>query len=253
VVDEPAMQLDLPISVVDALDLDARAAGFGGRSVFRHYDASRRLLWGNTHLGLVGGVSAEGHLAVCTEDLGSCVGRDGVDSVFSPDQVFLPVDPSTLSWLVGGVEESLSISLPNPAQRELALVDAASIPIATDLAEQLVFGGQFFSVPPGVRADVDVVVRLTGAEGQVRYHHDFIIGRRQEYLRSGRLRVGERLTIRYSVAAGFELSDLESRFWIDEIDGRGLALEFSQARVRLAPATGGSVETGIVERAHAVD
>ena len=253
VIDEPAMQLDLPISILDALGLGGHSGDLGGRSVFRRYREPRQLLWGNTYLGLVAGLSADRQLAVCSEDLRHCVATDLGGSLFSPDLQLLPVDPSEVRWLIHGAERSLATHAPNRATRELLLTAPGPMPVAADVVEQFVFGGQFLTIPAGTRADVDIEVGLTGGLGELRFYHDLTIGQRPEYLRSGLLKVGETLRIRYSVTAESALNDIESRFLIHEINGQGLALDFTTARIRLTPMTGEPDDSGIVEHLFVVE
>jgi hypothetical protein len=74
------------------------------------------------------------------------------------------------------------------------------------------------------------------------------VGDHQEIARSGRLKVGQTLTLRYSVRAGFPLDQLESRMWVDEIDGSDLSLKFVEASIQVIPGAAGSAGAGIEER-----
>jgi hypothetical protein len=253
VVDEPAMQLDLPISVLDVLGLAEGPHGFGGRSVFRRYPEPRELLWGNTHLGLVGGLSAAGQLALCTESFGSCVAKQLEGSLFSPAKDMSPVDPDEVAWLRLGAQASLATQVSSRPARDLPLAAPGSIPLDPNTAEQFIFGGQFLTVPAGSEADIDIEAELSGDRGSVEFHHDFIAGRRQVYLRSGRLGVGDTLRIRYTVSAATLLDQLESRFWVEEIEGHDLEISFRSARVTIRPSAEEVAQSGIVEHLFVIE
>jgi arylsulfatase A-like enzyme len=246
VVDEPGMQLDVPITVVDALGLGS--SGFGGRSLLRRYQSPRDLLWGNVHLEILGGLSADGQLAICAENFAVCAAAAGVESPFEPGVELRPADPEAVGWLAHGVDRSLATSRHVAAERSLPLLDSGSVRLVSDTGQQFIFGGQLLSMAAGSRADIDLVVTLQGPGGGLTYHHDFIVGRRQEYVRSGRLEVGQTLTLRYSVRAGFPLHQLESRMWVDGIDGSNLTLDFVEASLRVIPGAAGSAGGGIEER-----
>ncbi len=93
VVDEPFMQLDVPISVLDYLDFSDPSSRLGGRSVFRTYATTRDLFWGNTYLDLVAGLSSTGQLAFCDGAFRTCRGAQLVDTtLFSPGIELSSVD-----------------------------------------------------------------------------------------------------------------------------------------------------------------
>ena len=71
-VDYAQAQFDIALSTLDWLGLADYAHGFSGRSVFRHYAKPRALAFGNIYSNYVGGVSADGQLVLCSEDLKLC-------------------------------------------------------------------------------------------------------------------------------------------------------------------------------------
>jgi hypothetical protein len=253
VVDQPALQLDLPISILDALGLAESSSGLGGRSVFRTYREPRQLLWGNTHLHTVSGRSADGVVAVCSDDLQACVAANDEHSLFFPGRELQPVAPDRVGWLIRGARESLGSRAGGITGREIRLAPAEEIPVWADAEEQFIFGGQFLTLPAGTRAEVFIEARLGGHEGGVTFHHDLIVGRRQEYVRSGRLAAGQTLVVNYSLAAAVPLGNIESRFSIDEIDGEDLVLEFVRASIRLVSGSDTSRQTGIVEHTFSIE
>ncbi len=251
--DHPAMQLDLPISILDALGLADPSLGFGGRSVFRSYREPRQILWGNTHLHIVAGLSRDQRIAVCSEDLQACVASDLSQTLFAPGIDLQPTDPARLGWLTEGVVKSLNSQVLKSAARELQLTPVGPMPVWADADEQFVFGGQFLTIDAGTRADFEIEARLTGEQGSIRFHHDLIVGRRQEYVRTDRLTVGESIRIHYSLEAAVPLTNIESRFSIDNIEGPDLELDFTIARVRIVPTAGTASIEGITEHLYLIE
>jgi len=84
-IDEPFMQLDLPLSVLDYLGYSERTNGFAGRSFFRSYAEPREFAFGDIYLRSLSGVDREGRLFVCMERLQDCA-RFELESgkLFSP-------------------------------------------------------------------------------------------------------------------------------------------------------------------------
>jgi arylsulfatase A-like enzyme len=70
--DEPFMQSDIPLSVLDYLGLPGRSAQFAGRSVFRSYPKPRPILFANTYLNRVGAIDRAGRFIACEENLKAC-------------------------------------------------------------------------------------------------------------------------------------------------------------------------------------
>lgn len=247
-VEEPFMQVDIPISILDYLDLSDHTRGFGGRSVFRRYQKPRSIFWANTHYGLVAGLSSSGRLGICTENFAACVSAQvDATSLFAPGMNLSPAEPKTLEWLFQGVQASMETSAMPLVGRELQLTARKRITVVMDESRQFVFGGQFLTIPAGTRADVDIEVEVLGTEGWVDFENDLIIGRRQQYVRSGRAGVGDVVRIQYSVTTEVDLRDVECRFWLDGRVGVGLELRFQRALIRMSGAARDKNETAIVE------
>ena len=214
VVDEPFMQLDLPISILDYLDLPDSTGRLAGRSVFRRYPATRALLWGNTYLDLVAGLSSSGELVICDGAIRTCRGAQlNGTSLYSPDIKLSPVDPLTTSWLQRGVEESRSVAVAAIDDREFFFIRPGSTPVMEDSSGQLIFGGQFLTIPAGVQADVEIEIEIAGPKGgALNFSHDLVIYDQQQYLRTGRLEVGQTVKIQYTVVSRTPYEGVHFRF-----------------------------------------
>jgi len=249
VIDEPFMQLDVPISVLDALGLADPAGRLAGRSLFRRYDDARDLLWGNTHFHLVGGLSAEGGLAVCDWGFDHCVGTElGDQNLFSPTVSLSNLAPSSAGWLLDGVAAAAAIPGETTAQRDVQLINPGALPLNTEAPVQFIAAGQFLSIPAGTQADVEIEMSLAGPPGgSIRLSHDLILGRRQEYLRTANLKVGQTLIIRYSFLSETAFDEVELRVWAEAVAVAGMEIVTRSARIRLAPPTAGDPAYGLTE------
>lgn len=249
VVDEPFMQLDLPISILDYLDLPDSAGRLGGRSIFRRYSTTRDLLWGNTYLDLAAGLSSSGELVFCDGAFRTCSGAQLTNTtLYSPGIELSSVDPQEVSWLQRGVEESRSATAVAISDREFFLIRPGSTPVVEGSSAQLIFGGQFLTIPAGVRADVEIDVELAGPRGgALDFSHDVIIFREQQYLRAGRLSVGQSVRIQYTVVAETALDDVELRLWIENPNTGGLEIVTRIASIKLSPAQSDAPPFGLTE------
>jgi len=249
VVEEPFMQLDLPISVLDYLDLPDPSDRLGGRSVFRTYSTTRDLFWGNTYLDLAAGLSSTGELAFCDGAFRNCRGTQLADAtLFSPGIELSSVDPSTVGWLRRGVEESRLARVAATSDRELFLIQPGSTPVREGHSLQFVFGGQFLTIPGDVQADVEIEMELVGREGgSVTFSHDLVFDGRQQYLRSGRLEVGQVVRIRYAVVSRVAYDHVDIRFWVESVNMSGLEVVTKTARINMSSSRSDHPAYGLTE------
>lgn len=239
-VPEMFAQPDIALSILDALGLADTAPTMPGRSVFRHYDRPRDLFWGNTHLGLVAGLSRSWQLTVCTEDLGACgAARLDPDAVFAPNVAFGPAPATEVERLRSAVRASLVAAGAGREARVFDLVSADRQLVLPGGGEQYVFGGQFIEVPPHSRIDVDLEIELIGDEGSVDFVHNLLAAKRPLLGWSETLPAGQRLRLSYTIGAEGGLSELECRFWLTGCSGDGLALEIHTSRLSVTPLPAG--------------
>ncbi len=237
-IDDPYMQLDVPISILDYLGLSRAASDFTGRSMFRHYTAGRMLAFGNTYRRIVGALNPAGHLLLCGEDFEGCLAWETVDGLlFSRERRRMePVAPSEIEELRRVVRRTLRLR--ESAREIYELIGQRVVRVLDELVdEQLVFGGQFLFVPAGTRVEVEIDVELQGNDGKVSIYHD-LTSRGDVYHYSRRvadMRPGDGFRVRYSYTPEQPLEKLENRFMVRRLSGRNLSLNFKTARMRLMP------------------
>ena len=113
---------------------------------------------------------------------------------------------------------------------------------------QFVFGGQFLTIPADVQADVEIEMELVGRKGgAVSFSHDLILDRRQQYVRTGRLGVGQTVRIRYTVVSQVAYEQVELRFWVEAVNMSGLEVVTKTARIRTSSSKSGDLRYGLTE------
>jgi arylsulfatase A-like enzyme len=241
--DEPFMQIDLPISILDYLGLKDEAKAFTGRSVFRHYDTTRPIAFANTYSRMIGALHQDRFLYLCQERFTSCQKYELVDKrLFSPQRVEVPLERTEVAFLREISLESQRGRTPAPTIREFQLLANPLVPVIDLPKHQFVFGGQFLAIQAGTRVEVDLEVVVRGDEGVVKLKHD-LIGRRTRIYRREipGMMPGDRLVIRYAYDSPTPLDRMECRFWVEKHEGRNLVLSFDKARMRLVPLPPGKV------------
>jgi hypothetical protein len=236
VVNQIFAQPDIPISVLDYLQIESPGRSYGGRSVFRRYENDRAVYWGNTHLRMVAGVSPDLRLTICSEDFGTC-GSVAVteDTMFSSDKQLQAANAEEIDWLRRSAGRSLASHPEQFQQRRFELIGPGRHPVLRTSSEQYIFGGQFLTVPPHSRADVEIVVKLEGPAGWVDLVHNFTVDRQPYYSWDQRIGVGETLHLGYSVGTETSLENAECRLWITDFEGDDLDLVVQSAHLDLVP------------------
>ena len=133
----------------------------------------------------------------CDGSVRTCAGTplNGM-SLYSPGVELSPVDPHTVGWLQRGAEESRSAGVAPVDEREFVFVQPGSTPVMEDSPGQLIFGGQFLTIPAGVQAEVEIEIGLSGPKaGALNFSHDLVIHDQQQFLRTGRLEAGQTVKI----------------------------------------------------------
>jgi len=248
IVDEVFVQPDIPISVVDYFDLGKGSSRLTGRSVFRRYDRQRELFWGNTHLGMVAGLTIDGVLVICTEDFTACGARATVGStLFSFDQPMRAAAGEEIEWLRDAALRSLTTSTGSERTRHFSLISRGPHPVMPTSGEQYLFGGQFLAVPAHSAADVEIEVEVTGTTGWIDLVHNFVVDLQPHYSKSVRLNAGETLRLGYAFNTDFDLDNVECRLWITDSQGDDLGLRFRTAELNITPLTKSRPTAEIVE------
>ena len=230
VVDQVFSQPDLPISVLDYLQLDSLRPSWTGRSVFRRYDRGRDVYWGNTHFGMVAGLSPDLDLTICTEDFATCgVSRMRQGALFSAENAMRQATPEEHNRLREIALRSHATHTERTEQRNLTLISGGKHPVIRNSGQQYVFGGQFLTLPAHSESEVEIVVTLDGRSGWIEFAHNFLVTRQPHHVWSERLEVGDTLKLRYTVGTETVLNEAECRLWITAYEGEDLALDFETA------------------------
>ena len=141
VIDQIFTQPDLPISVLDYLRIASAHPEYTGRSVFRRYKDQRAVYWGNAHLRMVGGVSPELRLTICSEDFGTCGTIPVADrTLFAPDKRVRAATAEETDWLREAAQRSLAVRSARLERRRLVLIRPGRHPILPTSSEQYIFG-----------------------------------------------------------------------------------------------------------------
>ncbi len=132
--------------------------------------------------------------------------------------------------------------------RVLLLMRPGPTPLREGHSLQFVFGGQFLTIPAGVQADVEIEMELVGRKGgAVSFSHDLILHRRQQYLRTGRLGVGQTVRIRFSVLSQVVYEGVELRFWVEAVNMKGLEMVTKTARIKMSSPGEADLPDGLTE------
>jgi hypothetical protein len=240
-IDAPYLQMDLVPSILDYLGRERVAASYPGRSVFRDYQQARSFGFGNVYTRLVFGVTEQGRVAVCDDQVVRCTAYTGAapDGLFSTRHAetgSLDGDPELVASMIersSATAGSLGggTAMPLLAETEVEVEDHT-----LDTDQQYVFGGQLLQIPAGALVDVEIDFELLGDPGaSVRFWSDLGTLRERFYLaRSDRVRVGQRVTIGYSFVPRESKSDVDARLWVVKIEGDS-RLRFRLARLTLTP------------------
>ena len=240
-VEEPFMQMDLPLSVLDYLGIPEGTKRFPGRSVFRHYRTGRSLAFANTYKHLVGGQNADGTLFVCDDGFTRCTKTATLGGRTFTAENPQTVDPRSeeLDFLRAIAKESLATADFNRARHIDLIPKQSPLPLpAQTTYDKIVIGGQMLYVPPRTLIEVDLACELRGpALSTTDLAHDLYNPPNQPvFRRSFRLRGGDRLELRYSYRTGNqELDPVEYRLWARNTAGPGLTLVIQRASMTLAP------------------
>jgi len=173
-IEEPFMQMDVALSVLDYLGFRNDIGGVGGRSIFRTYRRPRVLPFANTYLRMTAAIDPERELFACLEDFSSCTKYQlQPDRLFSPQREKLAAAPAEY----GFVKQLVSLSLHTaelPREFSGRLIETGrDIPLVAYRDDERIdiFASQYLSVAAGSRIDVDVAFELLGEGVEAKVRH----------------------------------------------------------------------------------
>lgn len=238
-VQEPFALSDLGLTLLDGVGLAERAPHFVGRSAWRRYDAPRALVFSNTYTHKTGSLEPGGRLTLCQEDLSLCrsVKVDPLRA-FAPSTQELDTPPQTSRRLQQVVARSLAVTEPLAAQAERSLQLTTDPQVALHQQEnsQLIFAGQYISIPRQSLVSVDLELEIEGQDSLVELSHDLISqGHRHHKPSLPSLRSGDKVEISYTVPLKEGAERLECRLFALALQGKNPALKIKRATLRIGP------------------
>lgn len=128
--------------------------------------------------------------------------------------------------------------------RALPLLADPIVPMGSASGMQIIFGGQYLSVPAHTRIDVDLDVQVLGRSGSVALGHMLNSGGKHYHFRKQipPLQTGDRVTIRYSFTPTEPLQYLDCLLTARGLLGDDVAFNFKTARMKLVPPRAGNLE-----------
>jgi len=248
--DEPFLQSDLALSLLDYLGLDyleetAAADWFTGRSLFRRHDTGRPLFFANTHQGRIYGLFPADHLLACREGAVDCRSIElAPGGPFSGSLGIGAPGPRETEMLRAAIQLSMRAGGLDSGRRVYQLLDEPSVPLPS--RRRIVFSGQYLDVPTGSVVEVDLLLRVEGERGWIHLRHDLVSREDKHYLANlPVMGPGDSVRLRYRLHPGRSLSDLNCRLFADLLDGEGMRLEFEIAELRVLPGSGDDLGTGV--------
>jgi hypothetical protein len=173
-IDEPFMQLDVALSVVDYLGYRERRGGLGGRSVFRTYSEPRVLPFANTYMRMSAAITPQRELFACAEDFSNCRRyRLRPDRLFAPALERRYAAPDDVQFIKQIVARSL-YSADRTRQAQWQLIETGvEIPIVEyESGKRIdVFANQYLSVSVGSRIDVEIDFEVLGELAMIKVRH----------------------------------------------------------------------------------
>jgi len=242
-IDDLAMQMDIPASILDYIGLEDRIAEFSGRSLFRKYPKLRSGAFANTILRSVGGVDPEGNLYLCLEDFSGCekFEMEGQKIFSAKVSAVDRFDGQETEFLRDIVEQSLA-STDDLLGQDITLTTIDVIPLESDMN---IFGGQNIDIPAGTQMEVTLDIEAMGEEGQVTLKHALRGSERWEKWQEGLiiyretflLLPGDRYRLRYTYTTDAALALVRNSLRVkDENYKSGLTLKIRDAKMKLRPA-----------------
>ena len=233
-VDELVGHVDLALSVIDLLGVEAEGAPFMGRSWFRTYERPRKLFAGNTYLHRVMMWQPKSTV-VCDEELQDCKRHARVkDSPFRPKRKGQPAAPRERRLLAEVARLTRSGRPEMTAAGAMTLLTADEVRITAGEGKKLLTGGQYLRVPAGTVLDVAFDAEVEGEGAEVELHQDVFIDGRQRFEReSVRVRAGERWELRYQIGVVKDSSQLVVQLYATAVSKQSATLRFREAALQM--------------------
>jgi hypothetical protein len=240
-IDEPYMQMDVSISVLDLMQFPRTEERVDGRSFFRQYAKPRPVVFANNNMALVGAFLPGDILHVCDESFRLCRTRHvpkGKPFAFSREAVI--TSEKSTEWLRQVANHSLLLISATAEHEEIHLASTVkSVKIPADVPS--FHSGQYLHLPPGYRLQIGLQMELQGKEGFAEIEHFLDSSRPRKIMYSKRIRltVGQKVSIRYAYTSDQLLQIVNVGIRSRKVHGHELTLRVDKCDiVRSKPAKG---------------
>lgn len=239
--------VDLALSVADLLGLEGQTEGFLGRSMFRRYDAPRRLFGGNTYARQVIMWEPAGGAIYCDEAFQVCT-RAISEAPFGP--VTDTETPSPRMRRLMGEVARLTRSGRGDMTGfpSISLLGDEEVSVPSEDGRKLIVGGQYLSVPADSVVRVDFDLEVLGATGAtVELQQDAFMNGYPIFERKGvRLEAGDRWHLSYLFGAQAASVHLVVQLYAATVAGDETRLRFHRARLSMTREPVASEEVTVV-------
>lgn len=243
--EEPFVQSDLAVSILDYLGLPDETAPFTGRSLFRNYPDERPLFFANTHQGRVYGLFPPDQLLTCREGATDCETFEvSPGGLFAGNEGLGATGPRERAMLRAATQLSLQKGGTGAEGRTFRLVDELEVPVMA--RHRKIFDGQYLDVPDSMVVEVEIEGEVVGERGWLHLRHDLVSREAKHYL--ARLPVmgpGDRFRLRYRLHPGGPLMGLICRGSADLLDTDRLDLRLDVAELEIRPEEGEALGVGV--------
>ncbi|MBW2665393.1 MAG: LTA synthase family protein [Deltaproteobacteria bacterium] len=235
-IDAPFSQIDVPLSILDALGLGDHGRELYGRSVLRDYDRPRRLYFANSNLHAAGALDRDGALLMCLDDFARCRkwAPQGARS-FGIDAVERPWVAETDDFIRTMVHSSVQTVTTDSAPREFELVGESRVLLDRTGQGEVIHGGQYVDLRAGDWLEVELEVAATGSgEGAPRGLLTHVLKQHDPpapYVTKVLLPAGQTLRLHYSFAPDQAVTDVQCQSMGELIAGESVVLDFRRARM----------------------
>ncbi len=234
-IDEVFVQSDTALSIVDLLGLGDEPHPFIGRSMFRAYAEPRRVFVANQNARTVGMIdSSQEDAWTCDERLTACshIELDAPSFVSSKRRI-VPAARHAMSFIRAAQTRAAGSDV-SPLQ-QLQLTADRLVPVVTG-EDQLLYAGQYVSIPTDAVVDVELTAEVQGDGGKLLLSTDLVAdagGRPLVTPEPFVLEGGQAMVLSYSFRSESPAHWVEARALARRLGSRDVAIRISRATLRI--------------------
>lgn len=238
--------VDLALSLTDLLGFEHSGTRFVGRSLFRRYEAPRRLFGGNTYARKVIMWEPSGSAVYCDETFRDCT-RATSDGPFGP-VIGIRTPSSRTRRLVQEVARLTRSGRDDMTSfPAIALLSEGDVLVPAKDGKKLILGGQYLSTPSDTVVRVDFDLEVNGEPGAiVQLHQDVFMNGHVIFERKRQLDAGDVWQLSYSFGTPQASSHLVVQLYARTVAGVETAIRFDTARMSMSRQRVDSTEPEII-------